>query len=335
MEITKAAISNISGQNNYVTALFFKAVFYFFQMAKIVKDPGVGYQSKKNAQRIILDGKYNVKHVNRPRTADDLYTYLIDLSWIKFLGYVLLGYILVNAFFGLFYLLVGIQEFRVTTGSFWKDFMYLFFFSAQTITTVGYGVIAPKGVMAGVISSFEALIGLMSFSFITGLLYGRFSKPKSKVEFSKHLLVRDFEEERALMFRLMNKRANLMIRPELEVVINIKEKDENNGFKRKFYELVLERNKLMYLPTMWTVVHKINKDSPLYKYSNEELKKLDVEIYVLFEYYEETFNQNLYQLHSYDFKDLELDHKFRASYSFNEEGYTIVDHENLSKIEKM
>ena len=86
-----------------------------------------------------------------------------------------------------------------------------FFFSAQTISTVGYGVIAPKGILAGLLSSFEALVGLLSFSFITGLLYGRFSKPKAKIKFSKNLVIREFEGERTLMFRVMNKRTNLII----------------------------------------------------------------------------------------------------------------------------
>lgn len=304
-------------------------------MAKILKDPGLGHQSKRNAQKIITDGKYTIKHINKTGTIDDLYTYLIDIPWSKFLGYVLLGYMLINTLFAFLYMMIGIQEFRISTGSFSEDFIRLFFFSAQTITTVGYGAIAPKGLLAGVLSSFEALIGLMSFSFITGLLYGRFSKPKAKIKFSKHILVREFEGQRALMFRVMNKRANLMIRPQLEALINMTEKDEKGEFTRQFYQLILERNKIMYLPTMWTLVHKINKDSPLFKYSNEELLKLEVEIYILMDYYEEAYNQNLYQLHSYDFSELKVDYKFGPSYTFNNDGFTVIDHDLLNQLEKM
>lgn len=304
-------------------------------MAKVLKDPGVGYQSKKNAQRVILDGKYNVKHINRLRTADDLYTYLIEVSWLRFLGYVLIGYVLVNIVFAFLYLAVGIQEFRASTGSIYEDLVRLFFFSAQTITTVGYGAIAPNGILAGVISSFEALIGLLSFSFITGLLYGRFSKPKARVRFSEHVIVRDFEDERALMFRVMNRRANLMIEPELDVVINITDQDDTGAFTRQFYKLDLQRSKVMYLPTMWVLVHKIDQSSPLYKYSNQQLKKLDVELYILLKYYEEAFNQNLYQTHSYDFSQLKIDYKFGPSYTFDEEGYTTVDHESFQDLEKI
>lgn len=304
-------------------------------MARILKDPGVGYKSNRNAQRVIVEGQSNVKHINRPRTIDDLYTYLITISWPLFFGYVLCGYILINLLFAFIYFFIGIDEFRNSSGNIWEDFSTLFFFSAQTITTVGYGAIAPEGVLAGVLSSFEALIGLMSFSFITGLLYGRFSKPKAKIKFSKEILVREFEGERALMFRVMNSRTNLMIEPELNAVVNITEKDVNGEFSRQFYQLNLETNKIMYLPTMWTLVHKINEDSPLYKFSDEELKELEVEIYILFKYHEEAFNQHLYQLHSYDFNQLKIGYKFAASYTFDEHGHTLINHDDLNKIIKM
>ncbi|NIJ45737.1 inward rectifier potassium channel [Wenyingzhuangia heitensis] len=228
-------------------------------MAKVLKDPGVGYKSNRNAQRVIVNGQSNVKHINRSKTIDDLYTYLITISWPLFFGYVLCGYLLINLIFALFYFSIGIDEFRNSSGNIWEDFSTLFFFSAQTITTVGYGAIAPEGILAGVLSSFEALIGLLSFSFITGLLYGRFSKPKAKILFSKNLIIREFEGERTLMFRVMSKRTNLMIEPTLNAVINITEKDNGGEFSRQFYQLILETNKIMYLPTMWTLVHKINK----------------------------------------------------------------------------
>lgn len=304
-------------------------------MAKVLKDPGIGYKSNSNAQRIIVDGKSNVRHINKPKSIDDLYTYLIEISWGLFLTYVLIGYIVMNIGFAFFYFFIGAADFFAPSGSFWLDFVNLFFFSAQTLTTVGYGAVAPSGVLAGFVSSFEALIGLTSFSFITGLMYGRFSKPKAKIKFSDHLIIRNFDDSRAMMFRVMNKRTNLMIEPELNAVINITEKGENGEFKRAFYQLQLERNKIMYLPTMWTLVHKMNEDSPLFKYTEDELQNLEAEIYILFKYHEEAFNQNLYQLHSYNFEQLKIGYQFGSSYAFDEEGFTIVDHDQLNYLEKI
>ena len=91
----------------------------------------------------------------------------------------------------------------------------------------------------------------------------------------------------------------------------------------------------MYLPTVWTVVHEIGEDSPLYSYTNEEISKLNAELFLLLQYHEESFAQNVYQIYSYDFMDLEVDVKYKSSYKFDENGYTILDHDTLSEVEKM
>jgi inward rectifier potassium channel len=305
-------------------------------MAKKVKDPGFGYNSKQNAQDIINDdGSSNVAHINRKKNVNDLYSYFIDISWFHFFLLIILAYSVLNVFFGLIYVSIGIEQITKPKGTFFQDFLNGFFFSAQTLTTVGYGSIAPKGISANFIAAFEAMIGLLSFSFITGLLYGRFSKPKANIKFSDNIILREFKNERAIMFRLMNSRKTVMIEPELKVTLSITKKDEKGVFKRDFFTLSLERNKIMYLPTIWTVVHQIDENSPLFKYSNKEIEKLDAFLYILVNYHEESFAQQVYQIYSYDFDKLELDVKYVPSASFNDEGYTVLDHDKLSEVEKM
>lgn len=303
-------------------------------MAKKVKDPGFGYGSFKNAKKIINeDGSSNVIHINKRRGLDDLYSYLIEISWWRFFLFVFLVYTLINIVFSIVYNLVGIEQITPSTGNIWRDLLNGFFFSAQTITTVGYGGIAPQGLIANIIASFQAMIGLMGFSFITGLLYGRFSKPRASIKFSKHLIVRDFKEHRAIMFRLMNSRKNMMIEPEVTVTLSITEPDEKTDtHKRNFYQLKLERDKIMYLPTMWTIVHELNDDSVLSKYSNEELQQLDAEIYILLQYHDEAFSQKLFKIYSYKFSQLKTDVKFVPSFLFDEEGNTILDHDKLDQL---
>ena len=261
-------------------------------MAKKVKDPGFGYSSSKNARKLINeDGTSNVVHVNRKSGIHDLYSYLIEVAWWKFFIYVFLTYTLINVIFAIIYNLIGIEQITPSTGNVFRDLLNGFFFSAQTITTVGYGGIAPQGLIANIIASFQAMIGLLGFSFITGLLYGRFSKPKAIIKFSDHLIVRDFKDHRAIMFRLMNRRKNMMIEPEATVTLAISEWNEDKKeYQRGFYQLKLQRDKIMYLPTMWTIVHELDKESPLYKYSNEELKELDAEMYILLKYHDEAFS---------------------------------------------
>lgn len=306
-------------------------------MAKQVKDPGFGHKSFKNARKIINeDGSSNVIHVNRKRGLQDLYSHLIDIPWWKFFLFVFLVYTVINILFAILYNLIGIEQITPSTGNIWRDLFNGFFFSAQTITTVGYGGIAPQGLIANVIASFQAMIGLMGFSFITGLLYGRFSKPKAAVKFSKNIIVRDFKKSRALMFRLMNSRKSVMIEPTVTVTLAVSEfEGETKNYKRNFYQLKLEREKIMYLPTIWTLVHELDDKSPLTKYSNEELKELDAELYILMQYHDEAFSQKLFKIYSYKFDKLKTDVQFEISSSFDEEGYTLLDHDKLDQFKAM
>jgi inward rectifier potassium channel len=305
-------------------------------MAKKAKDIGFGYKSAENVRGIInKDGTTNIVHVNRPLNIDDLYTFFIGLSWWKFFLFVVLGYTLLNILFGIVYVFIGIEQITPSKGNILRDFLNGFFFSAQTLTTVGYGGIAPKGITANIIAAFEALIGLMSFSFITGLLYGRFSKPKAAIRFSSNLILREFKGGRALMFRLMNNRKTLMIEPEVSVTLSMNEEDETGQYKRSFYALELEREKITYLPTMWTIVHPIDEKSPLFKLTNEEIEKLNAGLYILVRYHEESFGQNVYQTSSYKFTQVVSNVKYIPSSSINEDGYTVLDHDKLSEVEEM
>ena len=305
-------------------------------MAKKVKDPGFGHNSQKNVRGMInKDGSSNVIHINKKFTIDDLYTFFIELAWYKFFFYVFLGYILLNIFFGFIYVAIGIDEITPSKGNLMDDWLNGFFFSAQTLTTVGYGGIAPEGITANIIAVFEAMVGLLGFSFITGLLYGRFSKPKAAILFSKNFIYRDFKNGKAVMFRLMNSRKTIMIEPEITVTLSINEKNKDHSYSRNYYRLVLERDKIMYLPTIWTIVHEIDDDSPLSKYSHEEIQNLDAKLYILLKYHEESFGQIVYQVTSYDFSDLAVNVKYHPSSEFNQEGYTVLDHHKLSDVEKM
>lgn len=226
---------------------------------KKINDPGFGYTSSKNSQSMIDErGKSNVIHKNKSISINDTYAYLIDISWVKFFLYVFISYIIVNLFFAFIYVFVGIEEITNSTGNWLKDLLNAFFFSAQTITTVGYGSISPQGLLGNLISSFQALVGLLSFSFITGLLYGRFSKPKAAVKFSKNVILREFENSNAIMFKIMNYRSSIMIDPEVTVIYAKTIMDESKKFRKEFFKLKLEMSKIKYLTTTWTIVHKIN-----------------------------------------------------------------------------
>jgi inward rectifier potassium channel len=305
-------------------------------MTNRIKDPGFGLFSSKKAKRYLTEnGSTTVMHINKKWTISDIFLQLTEISWYKFFLYVVLGYITMNIFFGAIYTLIGIETITEPTGHWFKDFLNGFFFSAQTVTTVGYGGISPHGTLANIVSTFEALIGLLSFSFITGLLYGRFARPSASVRFSDNIIYRDFKDGKALMFRLMNNRTNMMIKPRISVSIGITKGDPMGDFNREFYQLSLERDNIMALPTIWTVVHEIDKASPLFDYSDEEIANLNAELFILLEYYDDAYAQDVFKMHSYNFSQVILNKKFTRSFNYNEEGYLELDHDSLDRTESI
>ena len=304
-------------------------------MAKI-QDPGFGYKTASSAKRIVnADGSFNLKHLNKKFSVSEIYSRLINMSWTKFMTLIFVWYGILNLFFASIYYGIGIEHLTIAKTTPFQDFLNTYFFSAQTLTTLGYGLISPQGNATAFVSSIEALVGLIGFAFMTGLLYGRFSKPKAAIRFSEVMVLRPFKEKRAIMFRLMNKRTNVMIEPEITVTLAINALDENGDLTRTFFKLSLERDKIMYLPTTWTIVHLIDEDSPLFGYTDAQISALNAELLILIEYYEDAFAQNVYQMHSYSFKDLKGGSKFVAAYYFDENGQAVLDHGKLSITESI
>jgi len=194
---------------------------------------------------------------------------------------------------------------------------------------------SPTKLITGLVSSIEAFVGLISFAFVTGLLYGRFSKPKSNIRFSKHILYTDFKDGKALMFRLMNRRKSMVVLPKIKVSISIsKPNEDGGGYKNDFFGLEMEREQITYLPTTWTLVHQIDNDSPLKGLKEEDFSKLQAEVLILLSYHDDSFNDILHQVHSYTFNNLKVGYKFKKAFEFNKEGKVVLDHNMIDDIEK-
>ncbi len=303
-------------------------------MGKKIKDPGFGKSSSQNVKRLIdRKGRFNVVHLNKSRRFSEAYNFLVNISWWKFFTLSFLSYVLANIFFATLYILIGIEQIVPKSGSVVQDFLNAFFFSAQTFTTLGYGAMSPNGISSGVLSSIEAFIGLMFFAFTTGLLYGRFSKPRAAIRFSKHLILRTLKGDRVLMFRIENDRKSTMINPKVAVTLKLTKVNKDEEYINEFYTLKLERDTINYLPTTWTIVHEMDKESPLYKLNDTELLNQQGELIVMVSYYDESFNQVVHQMCSYLLRNVKLNYKFVKAYYYNDEGDMILDHKLFDCIE--
>lgn len=300
------------------------------------KDPGFGEKFTKKTKRIInKDGSFNVIRIDGGFSSRDLYQYLINLSWPKFLLIITAAFIIVNVFFAGLYEIVELSAASATRpGNYYNLFFNDFFFSVQTFTTVGYGGILPKGMTANSISAFEALLGLMSFALATGLLYGRFSKPNAKIIYSKNILIAPYNDGISLQFRIANQRHNILLEIEARILAVFLEK-KGDQFVRKYYDLKLEMPFIYFFPLSWTVVHKIDSGSPLFGKTLEDLKELETEFLVLIKAFDDTFSQNVHSRNSYRYDEIVWSARYKKAYYTDNSGEVILDLDAINDYEKV
>ena len=233
-------------------------------------------------------------------------------------------YVLINIFFALIYYIIGVEHLTgIDQSDPLNEFIDVFFFSSQTFTTVGYGRIAPVGFLASLIATFEAFLGLLTFAIATGLFYGRFSRPRAYLRFSDIAVIAPFEDRTALMFRLAPYKNNALTDAEVVLAVGI-EITENGETKSNFYRLETQLAKINSLALNWTVVHKIDENSPFFGFSDDDFKHTDLEIIVHIRAFDEVFSNTVVQRSSYLSDEVIYGAKFAPMYYPDEDGDTTV-----------
>lgn len=304
-------------------------------------DLGLGAKLTEEATRLILkDGKINVRKGYKRSDMDrfNIYQDLLSVSWLKFLLIIVASYIIINAIFALLYMLVGVENFNlpaeladVSNLSLLDRFTYSFYFSAQTFTTVGYGHISPAGNIAHLLATFEAMVGLLGFALITGVLYGRFSRPTAKIAYSDKAIIAPYHGINSFQVKLINKRQTQLLEVEATVVL-MGHKEENGVMKQIYFPLTLEREKITLFPLNWTIVHPIDEDSPMHGMTAEDLEAMGAEFLILIKGYDETFCQTVHSRISYTHDEIEWGQRFVMNWHKDEnDGALVVEIDELGK----
>ena len=297
----------------------------FPKLSRTLPSDDLGLGTRPGPGRSVnKDGTFNVRRVGLPFFRSyELYHSLITMGGFRFLGLLFLGFLITNALFAAIYLGLGMDHFVRSGGDGRLDRMLdAFFFSAQTLTTVGYGHISPNSHLVSAVAALESLLGLLSFALATGLLYGRFSRPHAQIRFSQRALIAPYRGLTAFMFRFVNRRSNQLIEVEATVSLSFLEADSGT---RRFVTLALERSKINLFPTSWTVVHPIDESSPLSGMKEEELRQAQAEFIVLIKAFDDTFSQTIYQRTSYTADEVLWGARFQPMTRFAEGGGTEMD----------
>ena len=260
----------------------------------------------------------------------ELYQHLITMSWGRFLLYLLGGYMITNAFFAVIYYAIGINHLTGINpdASPIQQWTEAFFFSSQTLTTLGYGRIAPVGLLTSALATVESMLGLSVFALATSVLYGRFSRPQARVLLSHHAVIGSYDGFNALTFRVANARHDQLVEVEVEVTLNY---IEPGATSHSYIVLQLERRRMNILPSNWTLIHKINEESPIWKMGIPEFHKLKAEIVVLVKAFDDTFSQIVHTRTSYQGDEILMDKRFISMHPHHDN--KILDLDLLDAVE--
>lgn len=242
----------------------------------------------------------------RRRLGDDLYYELLASSWPRVLGLAALGFLAVNAVFALAYReLPGSIE-NARPGSFADSF----FFSVQTMGTIGYGELRPATPAANLLVTIEVLVGLLGLAMMTGLVFAKFSRPTARVLFSSRAVIAPYDTVPSLMFRMANERGNTIVEAQVHVVLARNETTAEGERMRRFHDLEMSRRQTALFALSWTAIHPITARSPLHGATPESLAAAEAEIVVSLLGIDEQFSQTVHARHRYQAGDIVWNARF-------------------------
>jgi inward rectifier potassium channel len=283
---------------------------------RLNQDLGLGGRLSERSRSRLLnhDGTFNVRRNELgPFHPYNAYHTLLSLPPRRLLVLVAATYFGMNLLFAALYWLAGENALAGAASSPLKRFEDSFFFSVQTLATIGYGKLVPNTRVANTLVAVEALVGLIGFAVLSGLLFARFTRPTAKIQFSDDALIAPYGSGWALMFRLVNLRNHDLT--DVHATVSFARWPDQNGTRvRQFDQLELERSFIIFMPLHWVIVHPISARSPFRGFTEESLVASDPEIVCLVSGHDETFAQTVHAKTSYDKHDIRWGARFRDMY---------------------
>jgi inward rectifier potassium channel len=289
-------------------------------------DPGLTQQYSGGLKRAInRDGNFNVRRRNGSWRDSHPYLFLISISWPQFILVVLAAFLILNGIFAGLYFAVGLQYLKNSDApTFLERFSNAFFFSAHTLTTVGYGNMWPVGPWANLVAVTESLMGVLGFAIATGLMFGRFSRPSARLVFSESAIMAPYMGGSSFQFRVANRRSNNIINVEAQVLLMTVELCDGVP-QRRFAKLELERPEILFFALPWTVVHPINESSPFWGKTKEDLDVDQTEVMIMIRGFDDTFGQNVHARFSYRYDEIIWGARFARAFEVEKSGDLAID----------
>jgi inward rectifier potassium channel len=253
------------------------------------------------------DGRFEIEGMGTwYRYWRDPYHLMLTVPWWGFVSLISVAYLMLNVVFAVLYRLGG----DCITGARPGSFEDAFFFSVQTLGSIGYGVMSPGTAYAHAIVTLEAITSLFAIAVVTGLAFARFSKPTARVLFSKNMVIMPHNGIPTLMFRMANERGNQILEAQLRVYLLQNEVTAEGEFFYRIHTLELIRDRSPSFFLSWTAMHPITPSSPLYGATSETLFERNVQMIVSMSGIDETVAYTVNVRHVYGSQQVLFDHRF-------------------------
>ncbi len=256
----------------------------------------------------------------------DAYHTFLHLPWSAALGLIAIAFFAFNLVFAVVYVEIG--GIQGADGSFTDALS----FSVQTMATIGYGVMHPQSNPANGAMIIESMFGIIFTALATGLVFAKFSRPTTRISYSKTVVITQFEGKRTLMLRIGNRRSNIIVEAQLHVVAILTTQTVEGETFYKAHDLKLVRDRQVGMTRGWTVMHVIDETSPLFGLDEAGFKAAEVEIYIAMTGIDNITMQSIHSVHNYNDSHIRIGYRFEDTLIPLADGTFLVDLRNFDAL---
>jgi inward rectifier potassium channel len=297
--------------------------------------PGEAMSTRKHRRqpKPIVVGKeeYRLWRIGLPRfDVRDPYYFVLSLSWPAFVLVMIASWLIINLVFAALYVLRPGDVANAAPGSFGDAF----FFSVETLATVGYGVMAPTTLYSHIVSCVEIVSGTAFTAIVTGLLFVRFARPKAKIAYADEAVITTSNGTPTLMVRIANRRQSLMTGTTARLSALLEERAGAGGFLRRVHDLRLEQSYLPVFAMPWTLLHVIDPGSPLFGHTSETLAATRARVFVTIEGRDQALAAMVQDMKDYPAVCIRFGMHYADAVSLDEAGNVTADLTRVSALER-
>lgn len=260
----------------------------------------------------------------------DLYFYFIEGSWWRVTGVFSFAFLVLNGIFAALYVLEpgSIANARP------HSIVDAFFFSVQTMSTIGYGALSPGSTWGNAIVTLEAATGMVCVAVMTGLVFAKLSRPRSGIMFSRNLLLTSMNGKRVLMLRAANTRGNEVMDASVTLSVLMDEVTPEGHHFRRVRDLSLVRSRTPVFMLSWTIMHEVDTDSPLAEVDWSRPEQHVASFIATVIGHDGTYGQTTYARHNYGANDLVVNARFVDIVHTLADGRLMVDYARFHDLER-